>query len=319
VKHLFFIVGAPRSGTTLLQQALNRHSQIAIPPETAYLTFLKCSAKVQREHLQRINADLQIALPMPMGRIWRPEEANGLFWEMARQYLQQANRSEVTHFGEKSPEHQRRLQLLWQTFPDAKVILIYRDGRGVAHSCTKLPWMSPDLYVNFALWLHYYQIQKRVAAAKNPHLLIVKYEDLATNPEQELRKVLTFLDLPFEDAVAHGRGNRDGIAAWEFPWKSSALERINTTRMTTWRRDLSTEQISILESWGGRALRELGYELATNGKGRLPLFFYPRLYWKSFAWLAARYSFGRARAHYAHEPSKSAEPTAAFSEGKSSS
>lgn len=318
MKQLFFIVGAPRSGTTMLQQALNRHSQIAIPPETAFLTFLTGSARAQRDHLTRINSDLQIQIPMPTRRIGGAEDARSLFCDLARRYVEKIHRPDATHFGEKSPEHQRRLPLLWQTFPGAKVILIHRDGRGVAHSCTKLPWMAPDLYVNFWLWLHYYQIQKRAAAANDPRMLILKYEDLAANPDRELRAVLQFLELPFEDAVVAGHGNRDGIATWELPWKAPALERISTARMETWRRELTHEQIALLERWGGWALRELGYELTTKGDARLPILFYPRLYWKSFVWLATRDSFGRARTRYAHTPPNFVEPVAATSTNISS-
>ena len=54
-----FIVGCPRSGTTLLQQALNRHSQIVIPPETKYFfSFLGHTRRCQHRHIDRLNADL---------------------------------------------------------------------------------------------------------------------------------------------------------------------------------------------------------------------------------------------------------------------
>ena len=57
----FFIVGCPRSGTTVLQQALNRHTEIVIPPETKYFyCFYGKSAKQQVGHLKQINADLGV-------------------------------------------------------------------------------------------------------------------------------------------------------------------------------------------------------------------------------------------------------------------
>ena len=36
-----------------------------------------------------------------------------------------------------------------ELYPDARVVVLYRDGRDVASSLTRVPWMSPNLYVNF--------------------------------------------------------------------------------------------------------------------------------------------------------------------------
>lgn len=145
-----FIVGCPRSGTTLLQQALNRHSEIVIPPETAFCELLAGSWRRQCDHLRRINADLQISLAQPRRRIATLDEARALFKQMASLYLERLARREPAFFGDKTPQHQRRLGALGKLFPEAKMVLIHRDGRDVALSLTKLPWMSHDLYVNFA-------------------------------------------------------------------------------------------------------------------------------------------------------------------------
>src|SRR5947209_11349722 len=113
----FFVVGAPRSGTTMLQQALNRHSRIAIPPETAFLTFLGLSPARQRRHVDRIATDLGIPLCVPERGVNGPEQARAFYGEMARLYVGRLGLAGVTHFGEKSPEHQRRLGRLRRVFP----------------------------------------------------------------------------------------------------------------------------------------------------------------------------------------------------------
>jgi hypothetical protein len=190
----FFIVGCPRSGTTMLQQALNRHSAIVIPPETKFFfSFLGRSRESQLKHLKRINADLQIGMPAPQQRIRSGPGARAFYDQMARLYLQKLGRNGDVHFGEKTPEHTGRLRLVRRLFPDAKVIFIYRDGRDVALSMTKVPWMDPDLYVNFAVWLYYYRILTQARSGEPPGLLCVRYEDLVTNPPEELRIILAFL------------------------------------------------------------------------------------------------------------------------------
>ena len=75
-----FILGCHRSGTTMLQQALNRHAQIAIPPETKFFSsFLGHSQRCQLRRLARINRDLQINLPAPACTIRKQADARAFF------------------------------------------------------------------------------------------------------------------------------------------------------------------------------------------------------------------------------------------------
>src|SRR5437763_600524 len=102
----FFIVGCPRSGTTMVQQALNRHSQVVIPPETKYFfSFSGPSHKQQLRHLDRLNADLKVRLPRPQTPVRTVAEGRAFYEIMARQYVRRLGKKGVTAFGEKTPEH----------------------------------------------------------------------------------------------------------------------------------------------------------------------------------------------------------------------
>ena len=273
-----FIVGCPRSGTTLVQQALNRHSQIVIPPETKYFfSFLGHSRECQHRHIDRLNADLHIGLPKPPARIRSGSEASIFFDHMAKLYLEKLGKTNVTYFGEKSNEHTGSLVRIRRQFPEAKLVVLYRDGRDVATSLTHVPWMSKDLYVNFVVWLYYNRIVQDARSRPLSNACFLRYEDVVTAPEKTFRQVLDFLDLPYQAAVADGYGNREGIPAREYPWKARALEKITTERIGSFRQELSPEQIARLERLGGRALSALGYELITNGKAALSLVFMLRL------------------------------------------
>jgi len=123
---------------------------------------------------------------------------------MASLYLQRLHRSDVSYFGEKSPAHTGKLWRIKEVFPEAKVLFLYRDGRDVALSLTKVPWMHHDLYVSFTVWLYYYWVLRKAQQCAVPDLLCIKYEELATNPAAELRKILDFLGLEYEGGVAKG-------------------------------------------------------------------------------------------------------------------
>ena len=267
----FFIVGCPRSGTTMVQQALNRHSQVVIPPETKFFfSFYGHSRVRQLRHVARLDADLGVSLPRPARRVSSPEEGRAFYEEMARQYVERLGRVRVTCFGEKTPEHSGHLGRVRELFPTAKVVVLYRDGRDVALSLTKVPWMSPDLYVNFLVWLYYDRVLRGARAAGCPGLHFARYEDVVADPARELGAILEFLDLRYEAAVAEGWGNRDGIPRREYAWKARALEKITQERVGLFRRELSAEQVGALERLGGPALTSHGYELLTDGRAPWP-------------------------------------------------
>jgi hypothetical protein len=269
--HKFFIVGCPRSGTTMVQQALNRHSAVVIPPETKFFfSLLGQPLGQQLRHLRRLDADLGIRLPRPAVRITSAGDARALYEEMARQYVARLGKRAVDCFGEKTPEHTGRVGVIRRLFPGAKIIVLSRDGRDVALSLTRVPWMSPDLYVDFLVWLYYERVVRDLKAQGDPGLYFARYEDVVADPRAELGGMLRFLGLADEPAVAAGWGNKDGIPEREYAWKRRALEKITPERVGLFRRELSAEQIGVLERLGGHALSSLGYALASDGRAPLP-------------------------------------------------
>lgn len=288
----FFIVGCPRSGTTLLQQALNRHPAVVVPPETAFFTFLRQPLRRQVSHLRRIEHDLGIRMPPLTARLSGTRAARSFYEQLADRYLSRIGRTAVTHFGEKSPEHLRRYRLIRRVFPDAKCVLLYRDGRDVALSLSKVPWMPGDLEVGFALWLHYARVAARLARAFGDDLYQVKYERMVEDPVRELAGVCRFLGLDFRPEMALGSGNSEGVPGWERGWKERALAPIDSNRVGVWRAEMSDRQVGILERWGGGTLAAMGYELVTGGTRRLPPLFYPRVYARALRWLLTRPAYG---------------------------
>lgn len=282
-----FIVGSGRSGTTVLQQALNRHSRIVIPPETGFfLDILGQPLRSQRYQMRRINADLGIDVPVPNLRVTQARDALLLYERIARAYLDRLERSGVTYWGEKSPRHLLVLARIRELIPDARIILVYRDGRDVALSLSRVPWAPDDLYLNFRTWLRYDRRQQWAERQRGINLLCVKYEDFVSAPEPHLRRVASFLEIDYEPAMAEGSGNQDGVPVREFAWKRDALDPINANRIERWRKELSPREVAVLERLGGDALKRLGYPLATDGRTPLPKFFRTRLAARYVDWYA---------------------------------
>ena len=248
----------------MLQQALNRHSQIVIPPETKFFYYLVGqSRREQLRQIERLRRDLQIELPVPGGRIHTLEQARNYYDLMAETYCRRIKRT-PSYFGDKTPEHTSRIPIIRKTFPDAKIIFLYRDGRDVALSLSKVPWLNCDVNVGIWIWQRYHWMIQRAMQDRNLDFHVVRYEDIVSHPQRELSLLIEFLGLPYEQAVGDGCGNREGISQRELPWKEMALERIVDTRKDVWKHELTRMQLHGTESLAGSSLRVLGYELVTE-------------------------------------------------------
>jgi hypothetical protein len=275
-----FLVGCPRSGTPMVQQALNRHSMIVIPPETKFFfSFFAKSRRQQIRHLARLNKDLGIHLHLPPGRVCTTPEGRAFYESIAAQYTQLHAKPDALVFGDKTPEHTSYLPRIRELFPDAKILFVYRDGRDVALSLSRMPWMSSNLYVCFKVWLYYQRMVRDALDCFGTQVHLARYEDIVADPTREFSRITRFLDLPYESAVADGHGNRDGIPEREYAWKARALERITSDRVGLFERDLTGRQIGILERLGRETLLDFGYSLTTDGKDPLPFGFHCKLFY----------------------------------------
>ncbi len=176
-----FIVGCPRSGTTLLSAILNRHPQICVPPESHFYRYMHEQFKqgwewVQKDWPQNVHQFLE---PMctnywtdyaPKELIedlsYPPENEGDLFLYLVNKYTVDKNKN---LWIEKTPDHLRFADKILTQHPDARFIYIYRDGRDVALSLCKTgwSWISSDFLENILLWSKYIKKEKTLQAAQS--------------------------------------------------------------------------------------------------------------------------------------------------------
>ena len=184
---MIFICGMPRSGTTLVEQMLGAHSSISGVGEVDVLSGLPDSYPDGITDMDATKVR-----------------------EMADTYLSRLPLSprEGLWVTDKTPQNVFFLGLVQILFPNAKVIHCTRDRRDVALSCyfqnfmaAGLDWTSSLSDIN-----GYAAAEKRVMAhwRKTLDLPIfdVAYEDVIADPVAQARKMLDFLGLPWDDAVA---------------------------------------------------------------------------------------------------------------------
>src|SRR5262249_12530629 len=135
-----FLVGGPRSGTTLLQRVVDAHPLIAITPETHWIPryFVKRKGLTSEGLVTRKLIRTLLAYPKfprlgigreDLKRLVRPEQAmpyaqfvSGLF----DLYGQAQGKPMV---GDKTPGYAREMRILHSLWPGAKFVHLIRDGR----------------------------------------------------------------------------------------------------------------------------------------------------------------------------------------------
>ncbi len=256
---LFFILGCPRSGTTLLHVMLGRHPDIVVAPETKlFYYYNRLPNWLARRNVQRVEQDLGIDLECAQsGRL--PATAD-LLQQVANAYRTKVDKPNARLFGEKTPEHSSRVQEIVRQLPNARFIVIHRDGRDVASSLARMPWIKCDLLSGMTLWKRY--VHRLRKWRHDPRFIFVAYEDLVFEAEDTCRRILSHLNLDYDAAVADGSGDScNAIPERELGWKELAASRPCSSRAYQWRENLDRATIERLESLAHRELEEYGYEL----------------------------------------------------------
>jgi hypothetical protein len=251
-----FVVGTPRSGTTLLAAMLGAHPQIDCGPETLLLS--KLEAADRRAILDPATwpgpaADFVLGLSLKATPV---VEAYGVEPDAVRAYLAsgppsvaallesltvtRARLNGKPRWAEKTPRHALLLPLIRREWPDAIVIRVVRDPRDVALSLSKVPFGSQTLAAD-VLGVGSQMRRGDTLAARDAGTIEVRYEDLLSDPSRVLRRVCTVIDVPYDPSMVERRDSAAAIAAPHEWWKAKAAEPIDRSRAGAWRTEMPAE------------------------------------------------------------------------------
>ncbi len=280
-----FLVGVPRSGTTLLQRMLDAHPQVAIAPETFFVRKFGERRKHygrldDARHRTKLLRDLT-ALPefAEMGLdaadftarlVDRDLEYEDVFAELLDAYRRKRNKPQV---GEKTPNHLLAMQRLEGWFPNARFVHIVRDPRAVTESWRNVPFTNGSLETDAEVWRRYLETSRKARPLHAPYVE-VRYENLLANPEAELRRMCTAIHLDFDWAMlAYHEVAPVGIDIEREPWKAEALKPLKRTagERESWRERLTASEITRIESVVWFEMRQKDYRPATPLHRLLPL------------------------------------------------
>lgn len=284
-----FIVGASRSGTTLLRMMLDAHPDLAIPPETGFIAQLP---GVWDAAADPVSATLQAIVKHPRWGDFgldvdtlrrgtanaRPKSLGDL---LRRFYQAYAGRSGKRRWGDKTPSYVSHMPLIARHLPEARFVHIIRDGRDVALSLVPL-WFGPSTIEEAARWW-VEQVRAGRQDAETVNHLEVRYEQLVQEPDRTLEAVCAFVELPPRaEMLAYETRATTRLAELKdlrLPGRTiSAAERVSNNarlagppsadRIGRWRVEMSRDEQRRFESIAGDLLEELGYPLGSAGMRR---------------------------------------------------
>ena len=284
-----FVVGGPRSGTTLLSAMLAAHSAFDCGPETHCLSRWSRLAVSERRRIldpadwpRRATAFVtslslgkqpihpMYGLTSEDVRTWLAARPPSLAAMLESLTEQRALRNGAQRWVEKTPRHLEVPELIAETWPEARIVRIVRDPRDAAVSLTKVPFGTPSLLTNLSLLARMDE-----AAAdfyrESPRALTVRYEDLVAEPERELRRVCDFVGEGYEPGMLDDRSGASGVAAAHEWWKGDATGPIDRSRSGRWADEMPPQVQRYAALNLGDILEEHGYGAALPAARKLAI------------------------------------------------
>jgi tetratricopeptide (TPR) repeat protein len=231
---LALLTSHPRSGTTLLEQVLDSH------PDAISADELQVLPELVNSPLGRTTGPKE-PVPAVLDRTCS-EDLNKLrqdYWTGIEGALRQPINGRL--LVDKNPEMTYLLPLVSRVFPEMKIVFALRDPRDVVVSC-----FMQQLPLN-AVSVNYLTLEgtaKKYAATMHAWLKIrgmlrnawieIRYEDMVADLEAQARKVLNFLELPWDDRVLeyHRRAQRKHVHS---PTYESVTKPVYTSSVARWR------------------------------------------------------------------------------------
>lgn len=202
-QQMIFLIGAPRSGTTLLQRMLGSHSAIYTHPEPhlitplAYLGFYDTVLKAPYDHLNAAEALRELVQELPRGEDDYLDALRAYSDTIYERVLAPTGKR---FFLDKTPAYALVLPFLVKLYPNARYVVLSRHPMALWHSQAHSFFGGDYVLANQTnpVVVPYVTAIARFMRERAVPFVHTRYEDLVRTPERELRRLFEHLDLPFE-------------------------------------------------------------------------------------------------------------------------
>jgi hypothetical protein len=249
-----FIIGSPRSGTTLLRLILDSHPRISCGEETHFLRDLEAI----------VGRNWDLVSSYGLSRDWWLERIRALYADFQEEVLKQSDKA---RWAEKDPTYTLHLSFIEELFPNAVYVHLLRSGYDVVASFRDRWGYKSAARAARTEWARYVDAARALEAQlPADRFLELRYEDLVTEPVTQGRRLFDFLGEDFDPAVldfdpaehrATDRYQRFTAGRRESGGDDATIYR---SRVGAGAKSLDPVLRTVLRRRHGDLLRELGYE-----------------------------------------------------------
>ena len=248
-----FVIGSPRSGTTLLRLILDSHPRISCGEETHFLRDLESI----------VGRNWALVSTYGLSRDWWLDHIRTLYAEFQAEVLARADKA---RWAEKDPTYTLHLPFIEELFPDAVYIHLLRDGHDVVASFRDRWGYAAAARAARTEWARYVDAARELGRRlPEERFLELRYEELVADPATQGQRLFTFLGESWDPAVldfdpaAHRATER-------YQWFTAQRRESGGDDATIYRSRVGTGGASldpllrtVLRRRHGDLLRDLGY------------------------------------------------------------
>ncbi|MDF1564080.1 MAG: sulfotransferase [Deltaproteobacteria bacterium] len=245
-ERLIFLIGSPRSGTTLLQRMLGSHSRIHTLPEPhlmtplAHLGYYATVDKAPYDHINAAEANRELVTHLP-----RQEEdyldACRAYADTIYERLLEPTGKE--RFLDKTPAYGLILDFLQKVYPDAGYVVLTRHPVAILHSFAH-SFFDGDYRKAWEfnpIPARYVPAMARFLREKPVSMVHLRYEDLVAEPEVGLGRICEHLGLPMEAAAVEYGSHSHVKGSFGDPITVNAHQRPVKDKAQRWASDLAAD------------------------------------------------------------------------------
>ena len=257
-----FIIGCPRSGTTLVRVILDTHPNICCGPETHLIGNIKTLNEKIDKNWKRLE-------PYGLSKDIHVKKLSDLFKIYHNNYMKSKKKQ---RWAEKTPDNIFYVDFINKLFPNCQFINIIRDGRDVVCSY-KERWGSKTIFTAIKKWNKIIDLTYEYRTKFNKERYMeIRYEEMVSNPEKETKRMMIFLGEKWiPELLEHHTKQHDfwfNIKTGENidfekekrPLRHSPSKPIFQSSVGKWKKNLNTVEKAIIKISLKENLKKMGYK-----------------------------------------------------------